>query len=311
MAMTLEKVRDFHRKLATDHKAIPPLSEAHAEMADAIDAHLSAQAKVQVTDEDVERSIEAHDSVYSHMDRGHDNRIASMRAALESFAARLSQGDCNPIATECPRCKNVHEARVSDPACKMSQGAQGNAPDDASFVCYLIDKHEKDVIYEESLHGWFADFLKDPRYSQGQQSSGISGEVARGVTTARLDKPALVGHVQFGVGIPWSTVIGAAQRAYEWKDDKMSPEQIAAFYIAFPHIAPSHEKVKEAAERAAVPEGWVLVPREPTLEMLRAGFLSEEGCFDIETPSDAPGLVYRAMLSAAPTLGGKGGADHG
>jgi hypothetical protein len=73
---------------------------------------------------------------------------------------------------------------------------------------------------------------------------------------ARLDKPALVGHAQFGVGIPWSTVIGAAQRAYEWKDDKITPQQISAFYIAFPHLAPSHEKVKEAAERADVPEGW-------------------------------------------------------
>ncbi|GAA0721613.1 hypothetical protein [Dokdonella soli] len=51
---------------------------------------------------------------------------------------------------------------------------------------------------------------------------------------------------------------------------------------------------------AALAGGWVLVPREPTPEMLRAGFLSESNGFDIETPADAPGLVYRAMLAAAP-----------
>jgi len=46
--------------------------------------------------------------------------------------------------------------------------------------------------------------------------------------------------------------------------------------------------------------GWVLVPREPTPEMCRAGFLSEPEGFDIETPADAPSLVYRAMIAASP-----------
>lgn len=58
--------------------------------------------------------------------------------------------------------------------------------------------------------------------------------------------------------------------------------------------------VHTAKREDGVPDGWVLVPREPTPEMLRAGFLSESEGFDIETPSDAPGLVYRAMLAAAP-----------
>ena len=45
---------------------------------------------------------------------------------------------------------------------------------------------------------------------------------------------------------------------------------------------------------------YVLVPREPTPEMCRAGFLSGSEGFDIETPADAPSLVYRAMIAAAP-----------
>lgn len=32
----------------------------------------------------------------------------------------------------------------------------------------------------------------------------------------RLDKPAAVGAIRFGVGVPWSTVIAAAQRHYEY-----------------------------------------------------------------------------------------------
>jgi hypothetical protein len=124
------------------------------EWADAIDAHLSAQAKVQTNDSKAVASLmqKAYSLVPENL-----SHIERMRWMGEYVAARLSQG------------------------------TQGNAPDAASFVCYLIDKHEKDVIYEESLHGWFADFLKDPRYSQGAQSSGNSGEVAQG--EAALPEP--------------------------------------------------------------------------------------------------------------------------
>ena len=48
-----------------------------------------------------------------------------------------------------------------------------------------------------------------------------------------------------------------------------------------------------------VPEGWKLVPIEPTYEMLEAG----EGAFVptyTDTPVSVPFDVYRAMLAAAP-----------
>ena len=53
-------------------------------------------------------------------------------------------------------------------------------------------------------------------------------------------------------------------------------------------------------EDEAVPEGWKLVPIEPTVEMLRDGanqclnFYSEKG------PYPRSRAVYRAMLDAAP-----------
>ncbi|KFB90913.1 Eaa family phage protein, partial [Trabulsiella guamensis ATCC 49490] len=40
-----------------------------------------------------------------------------------------------------------------------------------------------------------------------------------------------------------------------------------------------------------IPDGYVVVPVEPTTEMLRAGFLAGD---------DYPGGVYRAMIAAAP-----------
>lgn len=49
---------------------------------------------------------------------------------------------------------------------------------------------------------------------------------------------------------------------------------------------------------AQVPDGWKLVPVEPTTEMIVAGELSGSGCDDVWTPSEH---CYRAMLSAAPT----------
>ena len=54
----------------------------------------------------------------------------------------------------------------------------------------------------------------------------------------------------------------------------------------------------EAGKRDAIPEGWVLVPKEPTEEMLRAPWLKidEQTSFKIKTTHN----YYKAMLAAAP-----------
>lgn len=46
-----------------------------------------------------------------------------------------------------------------------------------------------------------------------------------------------------------------------------------------------------------IPDGWQLVPKEPTPEMLRASKHSTSGAKTIEACDRA---VYAAMLSAAP-----------
>lgn len=65
--------------------------------------------------------------------------------------------------------------------------------DGESFICYLIDNCEREVIHEESLHEWLADFLKNPRYHKPVTPAG--GEdyrphpvVERGLETNRRRK---------------------------------------------------------------------------------------------------------------------------
>lgn len=64
-----------------------------------------------------------------------------------------------------------------------------------------------------------------------------------------------------------------------------------------------------AGQRAAVPDGWVLVPREPTTEMQDAGMGAARVWFGEEiarsgiTRSSAIGF-FKAMLAAAPSREG-------
>jgi hypothetical protein len=48
--------------------------------------------------------------------------------------------------------------------------------DGEMFICYLIDKCERETITEESLHEWLADFLKNPRYHRPTAPAGNGGE---------------------------------------------------------------------------------------------------------------------------------------
>ncbi len=75
--------------------------------------------------------------------------------------------------------------------------------------------------------------------------------VAQGEAVA-LDAPAMVGSTQFGIGVPWSTVIRCAQRRYLHKDDpSLTTEQIAEFRQALiqPTIPTGHMDVEAMTRR--------------------------------------------------------------
>lgn len=64
------------------------------------------------------------------------------------------------------------------------------------------------------------------------------------------------------------------------------------------------EKAKNSAKEPAVPEGWKLVPVEPTDEMYEAGYNKlrgiHSGPFNGSPSLGHSGVVYRAMLAASP-----------
>ena len=57
------------------------------------------------------------------------------------------------------------------------------------------------------------------------------------------------------------------------------------------------EEAVRAKQSPSVPEGWHLVPEEPTIEMVQAATHSAVGF--------GTRAAYQAMLSAAPKLGGE------
>jgi hypothetical protein len=62
----------------------------------------------------------------------------------------------------------------------------------------------------------------------------------------------------------------------------------------------------QAAQPRAVPDGWVLVPREPTPEMLDSALrIHGDGAFFAKAPSLVSALIkiHKAMLAAAPSPG--------
>lgn len=66
----------------------------------------------------------------------------------------------------------------------------------------------------------------------------------------------------------------------------------------------AYESAKAASARE-VPEGWKLVPVEPTDEMMKAGAQTDEKAIQggyLYPDEDSVGLVYAAMLSASPAL---------
>lgn len=55
-----------------------------------------------------------------------------------------------------------------------------------SFVCYLIDNHEGEMVAEESLHGWIADFLKNPCYCTHPPAQADADVFAYGAPDGRV-----------------------------------------------------------------------------------------------------------------------------
>ena len=171
--------------------------------------HLSAQAKVRVTYEDVERMCQAFYENKGSMKWGKlmecwkENYRSNMRADLESFAARLSQG---------AQGEAVSVITIDDEGCaKWSVSAGDLSP--GKYWLYTHPRHRDDV--PDGVVAW--------RYRIGGREKHLN---------------------------PW-----VYQTAGEELVERLPIIEAQPLYT-------------HPAERAAVPDGWVLVPIEPTEDML-------------------------------------------
>lgn len=102
-----------------------------------------------------------------------------------------------------------------------------------------------------------------------------------------LNKPAKVGSGTFGIGVKWSIVIGAAQRQFEYTQNDVGEKA-------------NIQNLKGIL--FDVPEGFVLVPKEPTQKMLNAGHVVMnpiKGSLVHAGTNQKRRDCYKAMIEAA------------
>ena len=251
MAMTLEQSTQYAESLArsiwekhyrTEAPNWEPMSGDLYGLLSQIDnmvtgiAHLSARAKVRVTDEDVDCACDVYDDHYTaevlSSGVGSDNHSQALRAVLEDFAARLSQGAQAKV-------------RVTDDAELEALWAN---------IWQWEESHSPDL--EESLIA-LRDYLNEAfaaRLSQGAQGEAVPD----------FGKCHCVG--DFGPNPDCSRCGGDGT-------------------------------INHPTERAAVPDGWKLVPKELTLSMSVRGKWAL--CDHTIKPEDFK-RAWREMLTAAP-----------
>ena len=250
-------------------------------------AHLT-RAPGQVTDEDVERII-AKVTRETSMD-GMDGDTWDRLLVRESLSARLAQ----PVVAKVP---DDWAIDISGGQRSFGVNAQNDSPlwhtDNYGLLWISNTYHRtpKELLAEcESTAKELRTLLSQPHPQAAQgELSGNSG-VLDGPKTDREMLVYIDQQLDFQV---WN----CPRCGWDEPTKEMDIAGEIREYLA-----------THPAERAAVPEGWVLVPRIPTQAMCDA-FMKEEDEADY---SGGPREiiihdVWRAVLTAAPALAGKEG----
>ncbi|HIE8767392.1 TPA: hypothetical protein ACXP17_000553 [Klebsiella variicola subsp. variicola] len=104
--------------------------------------------------------------------------------------------------------------------------------------------------------------------------------------------------LRFGKGIKTSTMLAALARRAVYESDlaALSPEEKAEFQAGIEDV-----KALIAQPAPLVPDGYVMVPKEPTDEMIAAAMNCEDVLFNSDDSFCVQfGNIYEAMLAAAP-----------
>ncbi|KVV12360.1 hypothetical protein WK77_05970 [Burkholderia ubonensis] len=119
-----------------------------------------------------------------------------------------------------------------------------------------------------------------------------------GAEEAKLDKPAKVGATRFGVGVKWSTVIGAAQRLYEYD---VTPEKEAARIDRARTVLEDirNGKYTSAPAMAAAAPADERAPLERTWHEARNAWLAAQR-HGTQEEADAAAIAVLARAAASP-----------
>ena len=159
----------------------------------------------------------------------------------------------------------------------------------AEFKKTFVYDMLKDYVTDEKLFDHFVTengdivFLKEQTrqmWSMWQAAKAIPDGFV-------LNKPAKVGSGTFGIGVKWSIVIGAAQRQFEYTQNDVGEKA-------------NIQNLKGIL--FDVPEGFVLVPKEPTQKMLNAGHVVMnpiKGSLVQAGTNQKRRDCYKAMIEAA------------
>jgi hypothetical protein len=157
----------------------------------------------------------------------------------------------------------------------------------------------------ESFHGWALSQGAFLRPVKGKKMTDpMTTQSAGAPSLPELPKPAIpVVYAPAGgfVPTPRSETVTISMPQPYFTADQMNAHYLKGY------------EAGSAAAAQAVPEGFVLVPREPTFEMNKAG---QEAVWDfhpddtIEGNEETARAAYFAMLAAAPTQGAEGAAPQ-
>ena len=155
------------------------------------------------------------------------------------------------------------------------------------YQAYLLENPEIDVknaqyIYDYAHKNVLCAQLRESHFNVWQAAKAQA--IPDGFV---LNKPAKVGSGTFGIGVKWSIVIGAAQRQFEYTQNDVGEKA-------------NIQNLKGIL--FDVPEGFVLVPKEPTQKMLNAGHVVMnpiKGSLVQAGTNQKRRDCYKAMIEAA------------
>lgn len=154
-------------------------------------------------------------------------RVSFLKGCEEIDAIRNAldlEEDCDygEIIEAIEELQGARAASANETGAEAKRGTDAQILFERKLTCEAIDGAIA-FGYQNTNPPPSEDHWLAPFWRMGRKLAAIEAQADE--TGLKLDKPAKVGGGRFGVGVKWSTVIGAAQRLYEYE---VTPEKEAA-----------------------------------------------------------------------------------